>query len=286
MKSLIPGCLESTQSDSQGFTLIELLVVIAIIALLAALLLPALSHAKSRASSTQCMSNLRSLTHSWWMYADDNNDRLAPNNAVAGDGGTISTNAAWAYGIPNEDDVRRGYLFPYAANTLGIYKCPADTSRLTFDGEGKFDASIRGGAGDPPRVRSYNLYLGLNGLPKLTPGLEDLVPVTTKLSDFSNPTASESLVFIDEHERTMVDSTFGIPTDLFNSAMSYSGPPMWWDFPADRHGRGANLSFADGHVEHRKWRSPKSDHASYFSEVLPQEVSDWAGIRKCVKQQP
>lgn len=263
-----------TGMKRSGFTLIELLVVIAIIAILAAMLLPALSRAKERAQTTSCLNNLKQLTTCWHMYATDNNDLLPPNNDVV----PFTPGAAWCFGTGftdiNNTNIQNGLL--YACNTsAGIYHCPADRSTVQVPG---YTAQLRD--------RSYNMSQSVNGYPELDTFMFANIPCFKKYSQFNTPPAAQCMVLIDENPDTMVDAEFGMPT----VAYGLTSPPNWWDMPANRHNQGANLSFADGHAEHWRWAVPENVGASYpKNSGGPQPVPtggtpDFQRLSLCFKQ--
>ncbi len=260
--------MKTRTTKKPAFTLIEMLVVIAIIAILMALMLPALSKARAKSLAILCNSNLGELTKCWIIYADDNEGMLVPNNAWNPEIPFIE-NPSWVHKEPTEENVRAGLLY-YLNESPTIYRCPSDSGKVNPKD-----------ARSPMRARSYNLYAGLNGRP--TAELHEYVPVTTKICDFSNPGPSKAMVFIDEHEDSMEDATFGIPTDFY---MSNKKDPSvkWWDLPADRHGRGANISFADGHVARFPWIAKKEGHFDIL--VRSDEIADWNNVRQLVRQQP
>jgi len=264
--------MKTNKLKGRAFTLIELLVVIAIIAILAALLLPVLSKAKSRAKTTACVSNLRQLGLCWQLYPVDNNDLLVPNNSVNFTNSPRARGASWALADPTEEHVREGMLWRYS-ESLGIYCCPSD--RATLPG-------ANGGSGSL-RARSYNMSLSVNGYPCYDQFICDNIPMFTKFSSIRNPNPVECLVFIDEHENTMVDSQFGMPTLAFMGAPPT--PFTWWDSPADRHNQGANLSFADGRVITKRWNVPKTSPGLGGGGRIPaSEMPDWNFMTNCIKQ--
>jgi prepilin-type processing-associated H-X9-DG protein/prepilin-type N-terminal cleavage/methylation domain-containing protein len=210
-----------------GFTLLELLLVIAIIGMLAALLLPSLNAAKTRAQLTGCLNNLRQLQLAYLIYSADGGDQLADNSADQTESGTN----AWVLGNVQryspgyETNVTAGVLHPQI-KSLAAYCCPTS------------HAFVRDPAGNPvPHNRSYSLsvWLGSNVRPGLVKSTQIRAP-------------SGIFAFIDENAVSIDNGAFGMhPLPVANN---------YWNLPANRHSKGGNLSFVDGHVEHWPWTGP------------------------------
>jgi prepilin-type processing-associated H-X9-DG protein len=184
----------------------------------------------------------------------------------AGGGGAIAIGASWCLAEPTAVNVENGMLFSYN-RSLGIYHCPADQSTWP-DTNGI----------NQLRARSYNMSQSVNGFPEYDPVFVNAyIPCFKKLTQIKNPDYPNCLVFVDELEETLLDAQFGMPTDF------YDGTQRWFDIPANRHGQGANLSFADGHVEHFKWAVPKV-FKQWVQPVPAAELPDWFKVKACIRQ--
>jgi len=266
------------RNGTAGFTLIELLVVIAIIAILAALLLPALSKAKAKAQGIGCLSNLKQLQLAWLMYPSDNEDKLVrvggladlvqlPNDPQAQPGGaksqwalgSVASAPAWTNGVL----IQMGLLYPYV-NTVGVYKCPADR---------KSEAGPLGGGGTPT-VRSMAANCWMNPISVWNNNTQ--VRIYRKQTDITTPTPSQAWIFIDENPWTVNDAHFVCDPTQGN----------WVDVPATYHNGSGGLSFADGHCEVKKWRDRNVLNA--HSTGVPMDTSSkdlyWLQERSTVKQ--
>lgn len=232
-RSMTRSVLNSRNFPQTGFSLIELLVVIALIALLAGLLLPALSQSRMAAWAAACSQQTRQLQSSLDLYAQDHGDRIVNNHGV---GETRRTQDNWANnlldweestGNTNVAQLNSGLLASYLGQEIRVFKCPADKSV----------------ARNGPRIRSFALNSLVGNPGELTNRFNPSFAQIYRTSHAAAPALTHT--FLDEHPDTLNDGFFMNRLEEL---------PRWGNLPATWHRKSTSLAFLDGHVEVHRWR--------------------------------
>jgi prepilin-type processing-associated H-X9-DG protein/prepilin-type N-terminal cleavage/methylation domain-containing protein len=242
-----------------AFTLIELLVVIAVIALLAALLLPVLSKAKGKGQSIYCLNNVKQMQLAWLTYTDDNQG-IMPWNLIASTRSGYARNvlgswvlgSAWSEAEPT--NITSGTLYQYVGSAR-TYLCPADPAKTVPDA-GR-PVPVNRSYATQSSLHSHGAYFNSTFWPAPYMQFSDCV----KLSAIQTPGPAQVWGFIEPSAAGHDIASWDFLVDALNV--------LWAHQPTDRHSSGCNLSFLDGHVEHRRWKAPHEMRGGQPDKIQP-----------------
>lgn len=259
-----------------GFTLVELLVVLGVMVILAGLLLPAVVKAKTKGQGIQCMNNHRQLILAWRMYNEDNADRLLYASPSPYFGDTSKDPFTWVLGFMDfdpdnvsnwdvEHDIKRSPLWPYCGKSAGIWKCPADRSRVK-PSSGPFQGQ------SVPRVRSMSMNLWVGGFGGEDGGLSDggVWRVYLKADEMVDPGPARTFVLLDMREDSIDIGNFATDMRGWPDQPAIAG---FYDLPASYHNCAGGLSFADGHSEIRRWLDGRTMPPLVSGGLIPDVVA-------------
>ena len=264
--------LQKAGSRNRGFTLIELLVVIAIIAILAALLLPALARAKQRAQAVVCMSNSRQITLAWRLYGDDNDDLLPPNDypyttTYFGAANQLQMKN-WVVGtmeqpidaiVASELTDPNSLISPYLPS-VAVWHCPADN----YIDPNTHDVHVRSYSMNSAIGTIWYTYYQYHAPPLGSPVQGGWLPGKTynanqtawrtygKMSSFLWPSPADTWVILDENPYSINDASFAV------SAVATPGNTYLIDYPSGLHGGAGGMAFVDGHSIIHRWQDTRT----------------------------
>lgn len=264
----------SCKTGAGGFTLVELLTVIVIIALMAAILLPALSKAQARAQAIVCLNNTRQLVLAWHIYAGDNNERLPYNLNMAGS--SFRTDLNWVNNVMTWDlssdntnlaTLTKASLGPFVGGNTGVYRCPSDQAL----------SPAQQNAGWTARIRSYSMNAMVGDAGSFSTNGFNLNN-TNCVQFFKTtqmPQPAEIFVFLDEHPDSINDGCFLNQPPPTGFAGGYGdSAAQWTGLPASYHNGTTAFSFADGHSLLHRWQQPNTirpplPHAANLPIAIP-----------------
>jgi len=267
----------------RAFTLVELLMVIAIIAILAGLLLPAMSKAKTKGQGIQCLNNHRQLMLGWRMYNDDNREQILYASPSTHREETDKDPYVWVLGLMDFDpdnpsnwdvnhDIAQSPLWQYSGRSAAIWKCPADKSTVK-PARGPYHDQV------VPRVRSMSMNLWVGGFGGYDGTLSDGDNVTPgggswriylKASEMIDPGPSRTFVLLDMREDSIDIGNFATDMRGWPNQPAQSG---FYDLPGSYHNRAGGFSFADGHSETRRWLDHRTTPPLVRGGLIPDVVA-------------